>query len=209
MAKKNVAKNYTQVLNKYKEAPESVQWYFGSFPALVPALMIIDKKHYWDMIIAYLFMRIEQAQHKTLYSAMVKIYKVDKDLADKALDDFYMTRPKFLKLYKTLAEKPINRKVFKAGRSAEKIRDKIMHGKKVDEVDKRNAVVAIFKYAKLFNKQTKIDFGFEPFGRMKGFNGRGGSHDRVTSEWMLKGMGVAPSEEDKNREEEIAKALET
>ncbi len=208
-------RNYRQVEKKYEKlANDDMQWYFDSFLELVPKPS--RPKFNWDIVIAYLFMRVEQAQRMTLYAAMVKEYKVDAVLAAKAIDNLHMTRPKFLAIYKALAGAHLNNTTYKKGKKAEAVRDKIMHGKslihgrgislgeKVSEQEKRNAVIWVLEYAKLFNKQTKRRFKFEPFGRMQGFNGRGKPHDEVTSEWMLKGMGCPlPSENENNEDTEV------
>ena len=73
---------------------------------------------------------------------------------------------------------------------AEKVRDLILHGKQVSEVDKRKAVVDVLEYAKSFNAEVSRIAGFKPFGSLKGFKGRGQPLDKSTSRWVLKGVGL-------------------
>ena len=175
---------YEMVFDEYKKLPEIIQNYFN----LSVSIIVIDNKTSLDILIAYVFMKVEQAQRMILYAALVKKYKVDKDLARKALDNFRMTRPEFLEFYKTLAGKPVNKETIELGKEAEGVRDNILHGRKVKDVDKGNAILDIFEYSRLLNEQANKDFGFQPFGDMTGFKGNIKSHDKETSKWILMGM---------------------
>ncbi len=174
--------NYRQVEKKYNElANDDMKWFFSSFNTLIPKPK--RSKITWDITIAYLFMKIEQAQRMALYAALVKEYKVDKELAVKFLDNLPLRRDDFLKIYEILMKEKLCNRTIEIGKNAAKVRDKIMHGKglvhgrgilfgeKVKTHEKRDAVVFVFEYAKLFNEQTQGIFGFEPFGRMQGFAG--------------------------------------
>ncbi len=175
---------YEMVFDEYNKLPEIIQNYFN----LSVSIIVLDNKTSLDILIAYVFMKVEQAQRMILYAAIVKKYKVDKDLARKALDDFRMTRPEFLEFYKTLAGKPVNKETIELGKEAEGVRDNILHGRKVKDVDKGNAILDIFEYSRLLNEQANKDFGFQPFGDMRGFKGKIQSHDKETSKWILMGM---------------------
>ncbi|MCA8834222.1 MAG: hypothetical protein K8953_03965 [Proteobacteria bacterium] len=178
--------NYAMVRDSYESLPDIIQKHFHlSIPIIV---VDYDNKYGLDVLIPYLFMKVEQAQRMTLYAALVKKYKIDKDLASTALDDLYMTRKKFLELYETLAGNPIKTETIEFAKEAEEFRDNILHGKTVEEEDKAYAACAIFRYSILFNEQVNKDFGFQPFGSMRGFKGNAQSHDKTTSKWMLMGM---------------------
>ncbi len=178
--------DYAMVRDSYESLPDIIQKHFHlSIPIIV---VDYDNKYGLDILIPYLFMKVEQAQRMTLYAALVKKYKIDKDLANTALDSLHMTREKFRELYKILAGNPINTKTIEFAKEAEEFRDNILHGKKVKEEDKAYAACAIFRYSVLFNEQVNKDFGFQPFGNMTGFKGNAQSHDKITSKWMLMGM---------------------
>ena len=179
-----MARLYKNLSKKYNKLPDPMRTYFGLESS------IFDNVHSWDMLIAFLFMKVERVQHRILYCAVVKKYKVDEKLAEKALNDFHMTRHKFLELYKTLAGKKIGKKIVDFGEKAEKIRGKILHGKNVNETDKKMAISCILEYVKLLNEKVYKDFEFRPFGDMTGFKGNVKSHDKETSKWMLMGMGL-------------------
>ncbi len=181
--------NYMQVEKRYNElADDDMKWYFDSFFELVqkPANPTIT----WDITIAYLFLKIEQAQRMALYAFMIKKHRINKRLASKVAGSMRLGREDFIRLYETLAEESFCKDANKYYDDAVKTRNKIMHGKslvhgrgmlfadKADDPERRDAVVFVFEYAVLFNKQYKKIFAnkktnkilkSKPFGKMQGF----------------------------------------
>ena len=194
-------KNRTQVKNKYNDLPKPIRDYFKGFSDIID----IKDDIALDILIAYLFMRVEQAHLMTLYAGLLKKYKIDRKTAVKALDNLRILRKEFLKFYETLAKKPLEAEVIRKINIAEETRDKIMHGRslvhgqgisdseKVAPPEKRKAIAAILDYAIIYNKQTERDFGFQPFGGMPGFKGNTQPFDKETSRWVLIGMGFIKS----------------
>ena len=74
--------------------------------------------------------------------------------------------------------------------SAQKTRNKILHGKTVSDADKRRAIISILEYAEAFNEEVSAVAGFRPFGSLQGFRGAAQSLDKSTSRWVLKGIGL-------------------
>ena len=72
---------------------------------------------------------------------------------------------------------------------AEKVRDRVIHGKQVDDNEKREAVLDILEFAEGFNVYVSSLAGFKPFGSLRGFKGRATPLDKSTTRWILKGMG--------------------
>jgi hypothetical protein len=142
----------------------------------------------WDVVIAYLFSRVELAQNMTIYCGCVKCHRVNADLAWTAVNNQHLTRDGFKELFKSIFGKKIPRDIVSKLNHAENTRDKILHGKSVPEADKRKAVLDLIHYAESFNKKMQEIAGFRPFGSLKGFKGRGQSLDKSTSRWVLKGM---------------------
>jgi hypothetical protein len=172
------------ILKKFDELPENLKAYLSHFPDLVA------DEYPWDVSISYLFARIELAQNMTIYGGVVKLHRVHSAVAKSAIDRLHMTRPRFRELYKTIMDNPISDDAIIKSRDAEKIRDKILHGKKVSESDKRKAVVSVLEFANLLNEQVFEDAQFRPFGSMQGYKGRATPLDKSTSKWVLKGMGI-------------------
>ena len=109
----------------------------------------------------------------TIYCGVVKLHRVNSALARTAVDNHRMTRGGFKDLYATILGKPLKKNVVDKIAEAENVRDRILHGKKVSEADKRKAVVDVLEYAESFNAEVSRIAGFKPFGSLKGFKGRG------------------------------------
>ena len=136
-----------------------------------------------------MFSRVELAQNMALYCGVVKIHRGEATLARKAIDTQHMTRAEFKEKFETIFDKPIPERVYKKLEVAQKVRDRVMHGKSVSEEAKRNAVVSLIEYAKEFNAHVKSVADFRPFGNLRGFKGRTKVLDKKTTRWLLKGMG--------------------
>lgn len=171
------------ILNKFDALPEDFRTYFKHFPSLA-------KDYPWEVSISYLFAMTELAQNMIVYAGVVKLHKVDSAIARSTVDKLHMTRSRFRELYKTIAEKEISKAAVEKAKDAERIRDRILHGKVVSDADKRKAVVSVLEYSSLLNEQVYEDAKFRPFGSMQGFKGRAASLDKSTSRWVLTGMGL-------------------
>ena len=101
-----------------------------------------------------------------------------------------MTRDGFRDLYETTFAKRLEQPVANKIAEAEKVRDRILHGKTVSEADKRKAIVDILEYAEAFNAAVHDIARFKPFGSLRGFKGRAKTLDKSTSRWILKGIGL-------------------
>ncbi len=173
--------SYRGMLNEFKKLPEDNRNYLKYFPSLA-------KDYPWDVSIAHLYSRVELAQNMTIYCGVVKRHRVDTELAWKAVDNQHMKRDGFREIFESVFSKPVPRSASAHLTHAEKIRDKILHGKSVTGADKREAVYDIL-YSKEFNDALQSIEGFRPFGSLQGFKGRGKALDKATSRWVLKGIG--------------------
>ena len=179
-----IPKKSPGIVKEFEKCSTEVKAYFVHFPSLA-------KEYPWDVVIAYLFSRVELAQNMTIYCGCVKCHKVDSSLAWTAIDNQHLTRKDFKDFYKAIFGKNISKNLESKLEFAEKVRDKIMHGKRVSEDDKRQAVIDVFKYADEFNTEVQNVAQFRPFKSLKGFKGRGKSLDKSTSRWVLKGIGFS------------------
>jgi hypothetical protein len=168
--------------NEYHKLPDEIQRYYEHFPSLC-------ESYPWDVVIAYLFSRVELAQNMTIYCGVVKCHRVDSEIAKKAVNNQHMTRQGFKDLYKSIFGKAIPSAIASKLDHAEDTRDKILHGKPVSEADKRKAVYDLILYAKEFNDKLQDLAGFKPFDSLQGYKGRAQSLDKATSRWVVKGMG--------------------
>ncbi len=171
------------ILNRYDALPDDIKKYFTHFPNLA-------QQYPWDVTISYMFSLVELAHNMTIYCGVVKRHRVDSTLAHAAVDNHYMTRDGFKDLYKMIFGKYLKKSIIDKIVEAEKVRDRILHGKQVYEKDKRQAVVDVLDYAEQFNFEVHEIAGFRPFGSLKGFKGRAEPLDKSTSRWILKGIGL-------------------
>ena len=120
----------------------------------------------------------------------MKLHRTDSTLTRNAIDAHYMSRRDFRDFYCTIVGKRITDAVLEPLAKAEAIRDRVMHGKRVDQPDFREAIVSIIDFAEGFNALAMAHAGFRPFSDLRGFKGAGKSLDRSTTRWILKGMGL-------------------
>ena len=170
------------IVNRLNGSPGRVSGYFPHLPGLL-------KDYPLDVSISYLFGLVELAQNNSLYCGMVKLHHVDKELARKAIDLHPIYRPDFRHFYEAIFGRKPKATTFVKLEEAEAIRDRIVHGKQASESDKRKAIVDIIEFAERFNDDVNEAAGFQLFGDLRGFKGRGQPLNKSTSRWVLKGIG--------------------
>lgn len=178
-----IVKNVVSVKKLFTSAPDEIQNYFENLPGLLDSFPL-------DVALAYLFARVELAHNMAIYCGVVKIYRADASLARTAVEYHHMTREGFRDLFAAIYGTKLNSKAQKYIEEAEKIRDKVMHGKTVSEQEKRTAICRVIHYAAKMNDQTFEISGLRLFGRLQGFKGRLRTLDKSTSRWILKGVGL-------------------
>ncbi len=171
------------LLKHYDERQKEVKDYFSHIPNL------LVKEFPLNVSISYSFSQIELAHNMTLYCGGVKRHKANPTLARSVIDSHHMTRDDFQAQYQIVFGAPIPIPIIEHLSQAEYIRDKIMHGKKTLEKEKRKAIYTVLNYAESFNKEVYSVAGFRPFGPLQGFKGRAKPLDKTTTRWVLKGMG--------------------
>lgn len=173
---------YKALVKEFNALPREIREYFEDADDLIE-----DGRY--EISIAYLFQKVESAQNMALYCGMVKLHRVDKEIARAALDRQHMTRKFVQDMVCNIFGKSLPKKTVEAIEEAEAIRDKLMHGKSVKEPQKRQAISDIFKYAKLLNDFCNAEAGFKPFGKLRGFKGRAEPLEASTSKLVAKGLG--------------------
>ena len=166
----------------YHRSPTEVRTYFSHLPKLIDEFP-------FDVALAYVFAQVELAQNMTLYCGAVKLHRCDATLARNAINTHFMTRKGFREQFEVIFATAIPDKISKDLRSAEKVRDLVMHGKNPSAARKRQAIADVLSYAKAFNDFVASSGGFRPFGSLQGFKGAGKALDKKTTRWVLKGMG--------------------
>ena len=179
----NVPGTWRGVRNKFLKAPSEIQSYFSPVHELM--------EHYsWEVSLSYLFSPVERAHLMALYCGVVKLHRVDKELATIAVNQFENRSMEFRALFKDIFGKKIPQSHVEKFEIAQKVRNNVLHGKIVTDKEFRRAIVCIIEYATEFNETCVELGGFRPFGSLAGFKGAATSLDTSTSRWILKGIGL-------------------
>lgn len=178
-----VPRSWRGVVNRYYRCPEEVQAYFEDIPDLI-------ESYDWEVSLSFMFTRVEKALNKMLYCGAAKLHRADTTVAYKHVDRHHMTRKEFRRLFKNVFGKAVPSDIVETLSEAEKVRDKIVHGKSASDADKRKAIVRILFYAEAMNELVDRLAGFKPFTTdFRGFVGRREPLDRSTTAWLMKGLG--------------------
>jgi hypothetical protein len=162
-----------------------VKAYFEHLPKLVG-----DGLPY-EIAIAYVFLKIEQAQNRALYGGIVKIHRGNAEFVGRLMNFQHLTRDGFKNIYKNVFGNSLKEETVNKLKEAEKARDKVIHGKTVTDNELREAIADVLEYAERFNIEVNTVAGFKPFADMRGLKGRAGSLDKRTTKWLMKGLGFS------------------
>ena len=143
----------------------------------------------YEIAIAYLFLKTEQAHNRALYGGVVKLHRGEAEFVKRLLNFQHLTRGGFKDIYKNVFGVPLQNITLAKLEEAEKIRDKVIHGKSVTDNELREAIADVLEYAQAFNEEISSIAGFKPFGNMRGFKGRADSLDKRTTKWVMRGLG--------------------
>jgi len=180
-AKKKPILTTRSITKVYDELPSEIKKYFEHLPKLIEEFPL-------EVVLSYLFTKLEVAQNNTIYCGIVKLHKTDSVLTRSAIEKWHITRDGFQEKCKVVFSKQIPKQAYSYIKSAGSVRDDIMHGKSVSDQKKRAAITIVLLYAILFNNFVEKQAGFKPFSNLKGFKGRAKTLDKSTSRWILKGM---------------------
>jgi len=179
-----IARSRPGLRNLFDGYDDNIRNYFSEFRTLV------DSQFSLEVLLAYSFFRLEQGQRIALYCGARRLHKTDSDLTWRAIDGQHMIREVVQKFFQTIFGEALPRDTQEIIEPAEKIRDRLMHGRGLDESEVREAVSRVLYYAQQMNEFIQARAGFRPFvGDLRGFVGRLEAQDAATSRWILKGMG--------------------
>jgi hypothetical protein len=170
------------VRSAFQAAHADVQAFFHEYPALL-------EKFSWETCMAYLFTKIEQGHRRALYCGVVKLHSVDPELAWDAIQRWEMTRTGFRQQLDEVLQMKLPKDLSAVLEEAERIRDKVIHGYQVPDVDHRRGAVRALDYAQGFRSLVDESAGFSPYGDLRGFSGAAKKLPKATSRLVLKGLG--------------------
>lgn len=177
------APTYKAILKYFESRSDQVRGYFYDLGYL------LNDGYSYEIILAYLFLKVEQAQNRALYGGVVKIHRGQAIFCKRIINQQHLTRDGFKDLYKNIFGHPVNKETSEKIETAEKIRDKVIHGKTIPAKEQRTAIIDVLDYAESLNQDIHQIAGFKPFGSMKGFKGRADSLDTRTTKWVMRGLG--------------------
>ena len=170
----------------YNNCNDPVRSYFEHLPSLLAQFPL-------EVALAYAFSRLELGQNRALYAGVIKLHRVNADVATNVINTHHMTRKEFVQLYKTVFGFSMRESALNALGTAESTRDTIMHGKSTTSAKIRNALAGVLEYAEAMNNQLYQRCEIRPYGDLRGITGRAKKHDKRTSSFVLKGMGFTGS----------------
>lgn len=177
-----------QILNVFKRLPEKTRDYYEHFPSLLNDSL-------FDVSIAYLFMGIERAHFRALHCGLTVKHKADAAVTDAVLTEQRISRRDFEKFFKAVFGENVEPTTLRKLREAEKIRDKVIHGREPTDAENKRAIIGALEYIKGFAKQIETNHNLlNPFGPLTGVGGLKNTRlPKTTTRWVLKGMGFEVS----------------
>lgn len=177
------------LVKKFEALPEQTKLYLAGIESL------LETPKTFGVALAFLFMKIEEGQHRALKCGLIKKHKCNSAKVDDALEKQHFTRPYFRTVYKNIFGKEIPKAALDAIQSAEKARDKLIHGKSPAAPELRNAVSQAFDYIQILGAHVETETKKNPFGDLRGLAGRAKLMESIPTYWLLKGMGFYNAKE--------------
>jgi hypothetical protein len=178
------AKSRRGLINRFNELTAETAEHFQHVPSLVNDYPL-------PVCLAYVFSQLELAQNRTLYQGVVKLHRVNKDIAHAAIGTHHMTRKGYESIFANIFESTIPHDLSERLRAAEAVRDNVMHGKSVTEAKVRSGISDALLYTDGLYIIMRDQHSLKVCGNYQGFSGRAKKHDRKTSRLILKGLGFS------------------
>ena len=172
------------LLKRFHEHDDEVVSYFD------PCAELLASEYRYQVVISYMFSRIEIAHLEALYFGVVKLHNVDRKLASMAIDKYDLTRKDFRAKLEQIYGYQIPQALREKIESAENVRDRILHGKKIMKSEMAHAILDTMDYFDGLNDLLYDNSEIWLAGDRTGFKGRAASHSKATSNWILRGMGL-------------------
>jgi hypothetical protein len=147
-----------------------------------------------QIALAYCFSQIENGHRRLLYAGIVRKYRLHPEMTWKFVLEHDITRKGFSELYKAVFKHEYPAKISEKLKSAEKIRDRMIHGKSPSTKEIWGSVINCFEYCEELNVHLREKEKFPGFGKMQGITGRRGNPTlgEPVSHLALVGLGLVP-----------------
>ncbi len=168
-----MARTYQRITNQYEGLSPDTQEYLNFIPLVIGISDNVSRnkdKDIFDILIAYLFIKVELGQRRIFYGLAINKHNVNKRMASAIIiKKWRIDQPRFTILYKVLSGKTVDSKILEYKRKAADVRNNIIHGKIVTDAEKAQAIKDILNYIEKLNDLVRLKYKFKPFGNMKGF----------------------------------------
>lgn len=126
----------------------------------------------FEITIAYMFMQVEKAHLNTIYYRLIQRYRVHRGLARRVADyprlnsgSTRSNRALIKTMMNTVLGTHISNNTWRLFDNAYKnVRNKILHGTAVGNLEMRECIKDVIDYASQLNIEVNSIAGFEPFG---------------------------------------------
>lgn len=177
------AKSYKGLLKQFQALPDQTRSYLEGLESL------LGTSKTFGVALAFVFMKLEEGNHRALKCGLVRIHKCNSKKVDDALEKQHFTRSYFRSVFKNVFSEEVERSLLDSVQTAERARDKLIHGKAATDADLRNGISNALKYVAGLGKYVEGKTQKNPFGDLRGLAGKSLLMEPVPSYWLLKGMG--------------------
>jgi hypothetical protein len=177
------AKSYKGLQKQFQALPVQVQSYLKG---LEPLLATPET---FGVALAFVFMKLEERNHRALKCGLVRIHKCNSIKVDEALENQHFTRAYFRSVFKNVFGEEVEKTLLDWVQGAEKVRDKLIHGKGATAPELRTGISNALKYVEGLGKYVQEKTKKNPFGDLRGLAGKATLMEPVPSFWLLKGLG--------------------
>jgi len=179
----NDVKSKVALQKQFEDLPDQTKIYLKGLEHLLssPATFAVA--------LAYLFMKLEEGNHRALKCGLIRIHRCNSSKVDEALEKQHFTRTYFRAVFKNVFGKEVDAKVLEYLAVAEGTRDRLIHGKGVSDPELRKAIANSLLYIVGLGAQVEITTKKNPFGNLSGLAGKTLLMESVPSYWLLKGLG--------------------
>ena len=169
------------IRHQYRALPDDVQSHLGKLPDLLEGRDL-------DLILAYLFMMIEQGRYRSIKCVLIRTFKCKTSVVDDLLADRAFSRSSFRSCIKSIAGIDVSSGEMKVLSNAEEVRDTIMHGRKASDDRKRQAIFDCLTFIHHFGEKIRKKTTKNPFATLQGLAGNAKPLSEPQSRWIVRGI---------------------
>lgn len=177
-------KSYKGLKSEYDNLDSDVKGYLSKLDPLLS-----DGKNY-EIALAYCFMKLEEGHHRALKCGLIRLHDCHSGMVDTELEKQHFTADKYGTVFKNVFGAVIPKDAKASLTEAQNIRNKLIHGKKTADPDRRDAIYHALVYMSTLGRFVYEKTGKNPYGDLRGLAGKKTLLPAKSTIWMLKGFGL-------------------